>query len=77
VSPFVDWLRRVLGLAPIHRHEYIRQQKWCYIGGNLCMQRKDVCACGHVKDVHLCLIADAEALAEADLCRMTSAGTKQ
>ena len=68
----VDKVRCALNLAPIHRHEYVRVQQWCYIDGNLVMARRDRCDCGHETNVTFSRIASAADLAEADKRRFVA-----
>lgn len=69
VQVIVDAARRMLGLAPIHRHEYKQLHKWCYIDGNLIRERWDTCCCGDKKNRIFSLIASADDLAEAEMRR--------
>lgn len=62
----VDAARRLLGLAPIHRHQYKQVSQWCYIDGNLVLERRDRCDCGHETNVRFLLMASAANIADAD-----------
>lgn len=62
----VDAARRMLGLAPIHRHQYKQLHKWCFIDGNLVLEKWDRCGCGDTTNRRFLLIASADNLAEAE-----------
>ncbi len=77
MTSVVDWVRRLLGMTPIHRHEYEQRRRWLYIDDNVCLERYESCSCGHTQNVVFSLVVSAADLAEADKRRITSGGKYQ